>query len=62
MEITIESHFLTLQQAHIHYLESSAPAWTTMLFLHGASFSSQTWHELGTLAFLADQWLPSGGH
>ncbi len=53
MEITIESRFLTLQQARIHYLETGAPAWPAVLFLHGASFSSQTWHELGTLAFLA---------
>src|SRR4051794_36923709 len=53
MEITIEPRFLTLQHACIHYLESGAPAWPTVLFLHGASFSSQTWQELGTLAFLA---------
>ncbi|SRR5258707_749058 len=53
MEITTESHFLTLRQAHIHYLETGAPDWPALLFLHGASFSAQTWHELGTLALLA---------
>jgi pimeloyl-ACP methyl ester carboxylesterase len=53
MEITTESHFMTLQQVRIHYLETGAPDWPALLFLHGASFSAQTWHELGTLAFLA---------
>jgi abhydrolase domain-containing protein 14 len=53
MEIAIDSHFITLQQTRIHYLEAGTPDWPTVLFLHGASFSSQTWHELGTLAFLA---------
>ncbi len=53
MEITTESHFITLQQARIHYLETGAPDWPAVLFLHGASFSAQTWYELGTLTFLA---------
>jgi pimeloyl-ACP methyl ester carboxylesterase len=53
MEIPTESRFLSLQQAHIHYLEAGSPNWPAVLFLHGASFSSQTWQELGTLTFLA---------
>ena len=54
METTIESRFLLLQQTRIHYLEVGLPQWPTVLFLHGASFSSQTWQDLGTLAFLAE--------
>src|SRR5258707_299204 len=53
MEITTESHFITLQQTRIHYLETGAPDWPALLFLHGASCSAQTWRELGTLTFLA---------
>jgi abhydrolase domain-containing protein 14 len=53
MDRTTESRFLLIQQTRIHYLEAGFPQWPTVLFLHGASFSSQTWQELGTLAFLA---------
>jgi abhydrolase domain-containing protein 14 len=53
MEITTKSHSITLRQARIHYLETGAPDWPALLFLHGASFSAQTWHELGTLVLLA---------
>ncbi len=53
MEIFTEPHFITVQQSRIHYVEAGAADWPTMLFLHGASFNSQTWDELGTLAFLA---------
>jgi abhydrolase domain-containing protein 14 len=55
MEIIVRSQFITLQQARIHYLETGEPSWPAVLLLHGASFSAQTWHELGTLAFLAQQ-------
>lgn len=54
MEITTGSHFLSYQQTHIHYLETGTSDNPTVLFLHGASFSSQTWNELGTLALMAE--------
>ncbi len=53
MATTIESKYITLQQARIHYLEIGQPDWSSVLLLHGANFSAQTWHELGTLALLA---------
>jgi abhydrolase domain-containing protein 14 len=54
MEITTGSHFLSYQQTRIHYLETGTPDSPAVLFLHGASFSAQTWHELGTLALMAE--------
>jgi abhydrolase domain-containing protein 14 len=53
MKTTGGTSFLMLQQARIHSLEMGASDGPGVLFLHGASFSAQTWHELGTLAFLA---------
>ncbi|MCQ3972488.1 MAG: alpha/beta hydrolase [Anaerolineae bacterium] len=55
MEISIASNFLTIQSARIHYLEVGPPEAAAVLFLHGASFSAQTWQDLGTLALLAEQ-------
>ncbi|HET8845869.1 MAG TPA: alpha/beta hydrolase [Ktedonobacteraceae bacterium] len=55
MKTPIESHNISLKQAHIHYLEAGAPDQPAVLFLHGASFSAQTWRELGTLDLLAQQ-------
>jgi hypothetical protein len=42
MTTTVESKYITLQQAQIHYLEMGQPDWPSVLFLHGASFSAQT--------------------
>lgn len=50
----VESNYILVQQIKIHYLEAGQPASPTILFLHGASFSSQTWQTLGTLLLLAD--------
>lgn len=55
METPIASNFVTTRQACIHYLEAGPPDAPTVLFLHGASFSAQTWQDLGTLALLAGQ-------
>jgi pimeloyl-ACP methyl ester carboxylesterase len=55
METPIESKYITLQQARIHYLEAGLAEGPPVLLLHGASFSAQTWRELGTLALLAQQ-------
>lgn len=55
METPITSNVATIQQGHIHYLETGLPDAPAVLFLHGASFSAQTWQDLGTLALLAQQ-------
>ena len=51
----IESKKTTIQRARIHYLETGPPGSDSVLLLHGASFSAQTWKELGTLTLLAEQ-------
>jgi abhydrolase domain-containing protein 14 len=55
MEAMVVSKFVTIQTARIHYLEAGLPDSPGVLFLHGASFSAQTWQELDTLTFLAQQ-------
>lgn len=45
--------FLTLGTGRLHYRSRGAPADPTVLFLHGASFSSADWQTLGTLDLLA---------
>ena len=53
---SIESKFVSLSGADIHYLEvGEKTATTTVLLLHGARFSAQTWQDIGTLEFLADR-------
>ncbi len=51
----IASNFVTVQQARIHYLEAGPLDAPAVLFLHGASFSAQTWQDLGTLTLLAEK-------
>jgi pimeloyl-ACP methyl ester carboxylesterase len=49
------THKMTFQGRELHYLEAAFGEGTepTILLLHGASFSSQTWADLGTLEVLA---------
>ncbi len=53
MQTMIESKYVTVQQAKIHYLEAGSSGSRVVLLLHGASFSAKTWQELGTLDLLA---------
>ncbi len=55
IESTITSQYVTIQPIRIHYLEASASGQPAVLLLHGASFSAQTWQDLGTIALLAGQ-------
>ncbi len=54
-EPIIASQSITVQQIRIHYLEAGRSGQPAVLLLHGASFSAQTWQDLGTLALLAGQ-------
>lgn len=53
MDARIESNTVIIQGAKIHYQLAGPVGGPPVLLLHGASFSSQTWHELGTLTLLA---------
>lgn len=53
--VKIESQSVLIQGAKIHYLEGGVPVKIPVLFLHGASFSSQTWREIGSLEYFAEQ-------
>lgn len=55
MDIDINSQFVTIQGGSIHYLEAGETNAFLVLFLHGASFSAQTWKEIGTLKLLAEK-------
>ncbi|MFB2968183.1 alpha/beta fold hydrolase [Aerosakkonema sp. BLCC-F183] len=55
MTAAINSKFVNTQGANIHYLESGETNTKSVLFLHGASFSSQTWKDIGTLNLLAEK-------
>lgn len=50
MEIT--SHFTSVLGRQTHYLVAGAPKSRVVLLLHGASFSSATWRQVGTLEAL----------
>lgn len=45
---------LVLAGKKLHYLEAGTRGGTTVLLLHGARFSSETWRRLGTIDELVD--------
>ena len=53
MDININSQYVQIQGANIHYLEAGTENTSPVIFLHGASFKAQTWEELGSLKLLA---------
>lgn len=55
MKTNINSHNISVRGAKIHYFEAGTQTANPILFLHGASFSAQTWREIGTLQLLADR-------
>ena len=50
----ITAHNVSVAGSTLRYLEAGPPGPTTVLLLHGARFTSETWRELGTIATLAD--------
>ena len=50
----ITPHDVMVTGSTLRYLEAGPPGPTTVLLLHGARFTSETWHELGTIAMLAE--------
>lgn len=52
MGTNINSQYLNLKNARIHYLEKGQKNSVSVLLLHGASFTAQTWQEIGTIELL----------
>ena len=49
----IESQFLERSEGRVHYLEAGPRQQAAVVLLHGASFSAETWREIGTIQRLA---------
>ena len=47
----VKERQLVIGEARVHCLEAGNKKDPDILFLHGMKFSSQTWHDLGTLGF-----------
>jgi pimeloyl-ACP methyl ester carboxylesterase len=51
---SIQSHSTQVDGASVHYLRDGPEAGRTIVLLHGASFSAETWRQLGTIALLTE--------
>ncbi|MGK7919924.1 MAG: alpha/beta fold hydrolase [Trichodesmium sp.] len=55
MDTNLNSQYLNLENARVHYLEKGQKNSVSVLLLHGASFTSQTWQEIGTIEVLTKE-------
>ena len=54
-DTAVSAFELTLSGKRVHLLGAGSPDAPTVLLLHGARFSAETWRELGTIELLARQ-------
>ena len=48
-----QSRFVDTEGGRVHYLIEGPEAGHIVVLLHGASFTSQTWKQIGTMGVLA---------
>jgi len=53
--VPVTSKSIGIKSQNVHYLESGSHHSKNVLLLHGASFSAETWRQIGTLDILAKE-------